>query len=70
MGLKDANALGAGLGIVGEHDAQFDGKARVARIALPEGAHGRNGRVLAGRRGIESLVVGKRYVSIGRAIAI
>ncbi len=32
------------LRVVGEHDAQFDGKARIAGIALGQGAHAGNGR--------------------------
>ena len=67
---EDANALGAGLAIVREHDAQLDGVARIAGIARGKDTHGCNRRFLAVGRAIQGLVIGQRNIPVRRTITV
>ena len=70
MFFQDANAFGAGLGVIGEHDAQRDSEARVAGIARGQRPHGGDGRLLAAVGSIQRLVIGQRDVPVRRAVAV
>src|SRR5581483_10429192 len=67
---QDMNAFGPRPRIVGEHAAQLDRVARIAGILLSQGAHGRDGLLLAAGGAIEGLVVGPRDVALGWMIAV
>ena len=70
MRLQNANAFGARMRIVGEHDAERDGVARVGGISSDECAHTGDGLLLAAGGAVESLIVGQRNVAVGRLIAV
>ena len=70
MRLKDANAFGAGVLVIGEHDAQLDRITRIAGVAVRQGAHAGDRLRLAGGGSIEGFVVSQGNVAVGRMVAI
>ena len=67
---ENANAFSARVLVAGEHDAQLHGITRIAGVAFSQAAHTGDRFLLAAGRAVESLIVGQRYVAVGRMVGV